>query len=124
MTRLDLADVLDYIGVTYRTGRREVKVRCPVHGDRDPSMNVNLRDGLVHCHACGWGGNALQLLMEVEGCDAESGLALAAKNGIGTLDAEEGSGSIPLGYMDGRRLPGSKRDKRTVKRYIPPWGRR
>lgn len=36
-----------------RHGATEVDVLCPVHGDRNPSMRVNITSGLFICHACG-----------------------------------------------------------------------
>lgn len=38
-------------------GKGEAKVRCPFHEDKNPSLSVNLKDGVWCCHAgCGGGG--------------------------------------------------------------------
>ncbi|MFI5297766.1 MAG: CHC2 zinc finger domain-containing protein [Polyangiales bacterium] len=47
-------------------------VVCPFHGDRRPSMSITLAtDGTtrVHCFGCGWSGDALALIAEVNGLD-------------------------------------------------------
>ena len=31
-------------------------VRCPFHGDRNPSLSLNLSKGLWKCHSCGKAG--------------------------------------------------------------------
>lgn len=38
---------------------------CPVHGDRNPSMSIAVRDSLIlcHCHACG--ANGLEVVAAV-----------------------------------------------------------
>ena len=37
-------------------------VRCPFHGDRNPSLSLNLSKGLWKCHSCGKGGDAVSWL--------------------------------------------------------------
>src|SRR5690606_27291472 len=44
------------------------KILCPVHDERNPSATVNLELGKIHCHACGWSGDALDLVGEKERC--------------------------------------------------------
>lgn len=39
------------------TARRELKLKCPFHDDRNPSLSFNTEKGVWHCHAgCGDGG--------------------------------------------------------------------
>ena len=46
---LDMASTLDYYGVDYHPGRTTQKVLCPVHGEMDPSCNVDMGKGLWYC---------------------------------------------------------------------------
>lgn len=40
--------------------------KCPVHDDAHASASVNRDKGLWHCHACGAGGSAVNLIMARE----------------------------------------------------------
>lgn len=42
-------------------------MKCPVHDDRVASASVNRDKGVWHCHACGAGGTAVNLVMAREG---------------------------------------------------------
>ena len=46
---LDMASTLDYYGVDYHPARTTQKVLCPVHGEMDPSCNVDMEKGLWYC---------------------------------------------------------------------------
>jgi DNA primase len=60
-----MLSVLDYYDIPVRgTGERTVK--CPVHDDTVASASVNVGKGLFHCHACGAGGTAINIVMERE----------------------------------------------------------
>ena len=59
ITRADL----NTIGVDY-TGRWavEIKTKCPKCSDKrrkksEPCLAINTREGVYHCHHCGWGGS-------------------------------------------------------------------
>ena len=39
---------------------------CPFHNDSHPSFSVSPTRGICHCFTCGKGGNAINLLMELE----------------------------------------------------------
>ena len=43
---------------------RELVVRCPLHGDEEPSCMINPTEGVWYCFPCGAGGDALKLLMQ------------------------------------------------------------
>ncbi len=69
----DIQTVLAALGLS-DGARREgsgTKIRCPWHGERTPSCNVQIRDGvlLAHCHACNEGGDVFSLLAAVRGLD-------------------------------------------------------
>lgn len=46
--------------------------RCPFaarhsNGDQHPSFSVDLSSGRCHCFGCGWSGNLITLIAEIEG---------------------------------------------------------
>ncbi len=47
---------------------------CPFHDDHNPSMSVNLKSGLYHCHVCGAGGDVFNFYMQVKGVDFPTAL--------------------------------------------------
>ena len=47
---------------------------CPFHDDTNPSLSVNMENGLWHCHACGKSGNA-QTFLEQSGLTKEQAIA-------------------------------------------------
>ena len=77
--------------------------RCPVHDDRVASASVNRRKGVWNCHACGAGGDAVTLVMEME--------HLTAKEALGFLGELTGTE-----HRRGRRPAGKSR---RMKRWTP-----
>lgn len=71
----------------------EIKLRCPFHEDRTPSLSVNLDKGTWKCFAgCGEGG-LIDFEMKFSSCDRET-----AKNRIGEVIGEpvfRGTGEQP-----------------------------
>lgn len=70
----DPADVCRRLGLLEGAKRQAggVLVRCPAHGERNPSCSITRgADGTlrVHCFACGFAGDALSLVAAVEGLD-------------------------------------------------------
>ena len=66
LDRSSLPDPLNYIlerGLSTGRPRGEwATIRCPVHDDDHPSMNVSITDGHFRCHACGAkGGDIIAL---------------------------------------------------------------
>ena len=48
-------------------GKNQVLTHCVFHfPDRNPSLSLNLENGLFNCFACGKQGNAFQFYMEYE----------------------------------------------------------
>ena len=62
-----LRDVLSFYGVDLHSQRSEQSVCCPVHEESRPSCSVNEDEGLIHCQACGFGGDVWSLIMVKEG---------------------------------------------------------
>jgi hypothetical protein len=56
--------VLAHYGIT---AYRQCKVRCPVHDESRPSCSVDPVRGLINCFGCGWQGDVIKLVMEIEG---------------------------------------------------------
>lgn len=50
-----------------RTGR-EYKGLCPFHQERTPSFTVVDANEWAHCFGCGWHGDVIRFVMEIEGC--------------------------------------------------------
>jgi hypothetical protein len=57
-----------------KVGADELRFLCPIHGDTNPSANVNLRTGLWKCQACGEGGSPIDLLMKKDGLEYKDAL--------------------------------------------------
>lgn len=52
-----------------RSGRDQLRGRCPLHGGEGrESFHVNTAEQVFHCFACGAGGSVLDLVAAVEGC--------------------------------------------------------
>jgi DNA primase len=121
--RFALSSVLDYYGVDYRPHRTTQKVLCVVHGESDPSCNVDFEKGLWYCHSCGEGGTAIDMIMKKEGLDYESARTFAEDSGIEGEGVDGRSDGVQLGIVARKRLPGSKRDQQSKRRYVPAWRR-
>lgn len=66
MTRFALTEVLaDLLGENVRENNVNALVRCPIHGERRPSLSFNLDTGLWICFACGERGNVWQLAQKM-----------------------------------------------------------
>lgn len=49
-------------------GAGYAQVRCPIHGEKNPSLSIHLERGNWRCFACGeTGGDALELYRRVRG---------------------------------------------------------
>jgi DNA primase len=67
-----LAAVLAYyrINELRRSGRDQLRGRCPLHGGEGrESFHVNTAEQVFHCFSCGAGGSVLDLVAKIEGCD-------------------------------------------------------
>ena len=47
---------------------------CPLHGDRHPSLRINVEKQLWYCDPCGIGGDAIEFIKLVEGVDFKGAL--------------------------------------------------
>lgn len=52
-----------------RSGRNQLRGRCPLHGGEGrETFHVNTTEQVFHCFSCGAGGSVLDLVAAVEGC--------------------------------------------------------
>ena len=99
---VSIADVVRHFGGEVKEGRN-ISVRCCMHDDARKSAVIDTYNNLYFCHTCGKGGNAVNVIMELENVGFKDALARAGEI-IG------GSGS-PLRTGDKSR--GSRRPSRT-----------
>jgi hypothetical protein len=65
-----LEKVLEHYGIdTYGHIDGEVMILCPSHSEDRPSCSANLDKNVLHCHACGFKGGVIRLIMWKEGFD-------------------------------------------------------
>ncbi|MFL9930877.1 CHC2 zinc finger domain-containing protein [Paraburkholderia sp. RL18-103-BIB-C] len=65
-----VADVLALLNLepTKSNGSGYAQVRCPIHGERNPSLSIHLERGNWRCFACGEaGGDQLELYRRARG---------------------------------------------------------
>ncbi|MFC8490699.1 CHC2 zinc finger domain-containing protein [Streptomyces sp. NPDC057235] len=113
-----LGPVLLHYGIELNAGRwGEETICCPIHGDRRPSMRVNVEKGLFHCHACGAGGTAINLIQAMESCDREDAQQRAEQicKDAGVTVSRPGRGRYTR--------PGEGAAPASGRKYVPP-GRR
>ncbi len=56
-------DLLDSYGVQVKRGR----CRCPIHKGENPT-SFEIKNNYASCHACGWTGDTIAFVREIEGC--------------------------------------------------------
>ena len=65
-----------------RTGRQWM-ARCPLHGERTPSLSVSPDKGVYYCFGCQRSGDVITFVQEIEGLDFTAAVeALAGRAGI------------------------------------------
>ena len=110
-----IGPVLEWYGWSVPPERSgNVPVKCMEHDDRQASASINFRKNLVKCHACGFSGDALQVIRTKEGCDFGTALSLAQ-----TI-AGEGNCGVPSQRGSGSGLPSGQRNNRFNRKYVPP----
>lgn len=99
----DIRPVLSHYGVDikgHRTGWQ--KILCPVHGESNESCSLNTATNYMACHACGFAGHTIDLIMALESCSREAAKSIA--------ESIAGCGGEPLsrstGWRSGNGVPG------------------
>jgi len=68
--RVPIAEVARRLGLGEpRRAGQEVRVRCPLHEDADPSLRLNPPEGVWYCDPCGEGGDGIRLVERALGLD-------------------------------------------------------
>jgi len=80
--------VSGYIDIKKRG--KEYLGSCPFHDEKTPSFSVSPSKGLAYCFGCGWGGNAVDFLMELNHVSFVDAILDLAR-----------SANIPVRYEDG-----------------------
>jgi DNA primase len=66
--RLTIAEVLAAAGIrAHRMGPARLRVSCPFHDDRDPSLVVYQQENRFYCFGCGRRGDVVDLVAALEG---------------------------------------------------------
>ena len=64
---MDVERILEALGVDItKSGVKEIKAGCPVHGGDDPNFGINAETGMWMCHSHCGGGNITQLVCRVK----------------------------------------------------------
>lgn len=65
----DLLQVVQALGVEMRRAGSNWVGRCPFHNEKTGSFTVHPRNQHWKCYGCGEGGNAIDFVMKMKGCD-------------------------------------------------------
>lgn len=80
------ADLVALIGehTDIKRSGRNWMARCPLHGERTPSLSVNAEKGVYYCFGCQRSGDAITFVEEIEKLDFVGAVeSLASRYGIG-----------------------------------------
>lgn len=75
---VSIAEVVRHFGGEVKEGRN-VSVRCCMHDDSRKSAVIDTYNNLYYCHTCGKGGNAVNVIMELENVGFKDALARAGE---------------------------------------------
>ena len=73
---IPIADIVKFYGGEVREGKA-ASIRCFMHDDSRRSAVLNTYDGLIFCHTCGKGGNAVSVVMIMENLEFKDALKRA-----------------------------------------------
>lgn len=79
------ADLVALIGehTEIKRSGRQWMARCPMHGERTPSLSVNPQLGVYHCFGCQRSGDAISFLQEMDNLDFVGAVeSLAGRYGV------------------------------------------
>lgn len=68
---------------------REYKACCPFHSERTPSFTVNDALSFAHCFGCGWHGDVIRVVMDMERCDFRDAYRRLASDDLPTWTPQE-----------------------------------
>jgi DNA primase len=96
---IPIADVVRHFGGEVKEGFN-VSVRCCMHEDSRRSAVIDTYNNLYYCHTCGKGGNAINVIMELENLGFKDAIDRANE-----ITAGSGSPLRRLNKRQGARLP-------------------
>jgi len=99
---VSIAEVVRHFGGEVKEGRN-ISVRCCMHNDTRKSAVIDTYNNLYYCHTCGKGGNAINVIMELENVGFKDALARAGEIVTG--------GGAPL--RSGNKRQGARLPRRT-----------
>ena len=70
-----LAAVLHYYGLIDTVEQQEMKIVCPFHADKNPSMKVDFASGYWYCFGCQEGGKWRKFIRKMEGDELKAEMA-------------------------------------------------
>lgn len=79
------ADLVALIGehTDIKRSGRNWMARCPLHGERTPSLSVNAEKGVYYCFGCQRSGDAITFVQEIEKLDFVGAVeSLASRHGV------------------------------------------
>jgi len=83
---VSIVDVAGPIISLRRSGNRFIG-KCPFHDEKTPSFSVDPAKGLFYCFGCSAGGDVIEFVKRIEGCEfPEAVKILARRFGIGLKD--------------------------------------
>lgn len=95
--RVSILDVASRLGLGEPKRRgREYVVRCPLHDDHDPSLRLNPEKGhggVWRCWPCAEGGDGIDLVEAVQGCDFPGAVRWLAEGAAGARRPRRGVAS-------------------------------
>lgn len=81
-TASDIVAIISEHTEVRRSGRQWM-ARCPLHGERTPSLSVSSEKGVFHCFGCGRSGDVIGFVQEIEKLDFVAAVErLARRAGI------------------------------------------
>ena len=89
------ADLVAIIGehTEIKRSGRNFMARCPLHGERTPSLSVSPEKGVYYCFGCQRSGDAITFVQEIDGLDFVGAVeSLASRYGIQLRYTSAGEG--------------------------------
>ncbi len=65
----DILIVCDNLGIQYKQSGNRYVALCPIHNDKHPSFTIYPDSNSFYCFGCNVGGNNINLVEQVNGCD-------------------------------------------------------
>src|SRR4028119_179296 len=123
--RADIVEVVSEYTHLKHEGKEFVGI-CPFHQEKTPSLTITPPKGLAYCFGCGWGGNSINFLMEINRISFTAAvLELARSTGV-RIQYEDGSSEYdypsPLPRPHTLQAPVAKEEKPSAKDYtVDEW---